>query len=75
MKNSEQEYVGKVFVVVRRMRRCLICDGLFTRTKAAEHALIACSPPTKESKQYAAYTDPCSPFLPPIESSSSPGQA
>jgi hypothetical protein len=74
MKNSQPECVGKVFVVVRGMRRCLICDGIFTPKEAANHAMTFCCPPTK-SEQGAAYTDPCSPFLPPIKSSSLPGQA
>jgi hypothetical protein len=74
MKETRDETVGKIFIVVRGMRRCLICDSVFTPREAANHAITLCCPPTK-SEQGAAYTDPCSPFLPPIDSSSSPGQA
>jgi hypothetical protein len=75
MKNSQPECVGKVFLVFRGVRRCLICDGLFTPREASDHAVTLCYPPTKGREQGAAYTDPCSPFLPPIDSSSSQGQA
>jgi len=74
MNSRNSEPVGKVFVVVGGMRRCLICDGMFTRREAANHAMTLCCPPTN-SEQGAAYTDPCFPFLPPIKSSSLPGQA
>jgi len=49
MKQDQVEIVGKVFVVVRGGRKCLICDGEFTRNEAAEHALTTCYPHTKES--------------------------
>jgi hypothetical protein len=75
MNKMQIETVGKVFVVVRGMRRCLICESVFTPTEAAKHAATPCYPPTKGREQGAAYTDGCSPFLPPIESSSSLGQA
>ena len=42
MKQTQIESVGKVFLVVRGMRRCLICDSLFTRRGAAEHAGTLC---------------------------------
>src|ERR1700733_5230029 len=74
MNQMQIETVGKIFIVVRGMRRCLICDGVFTPREAANHAMILCCPPTK-SEQGAAYTDPCSPFLPMIASLSLPGQA
>jgi hypothetical protein len=45
----DAERVGKVFVVVGGMRRCLVCDGIFTTREAAEHAVIPCHPTTKES--------------------------
>jgi hypothetical protein len=44
MTDTQIEIVGKVFVVVRGMRRCLICNSLFTRKGAGEHAGIACFP-------------------------------
>jgi hypothetical protein len=75
MNSTNSEQIGKVFIVTHGVRQCLICDGLFTREAAAKHASTPCCPPTKEREQGAAYTDGCSPFLPPIESSSSLGQA
>lgn len=38
------DQVGKVFVVVQGMRRCLICEGMFTRQAAAKHAMTICAP-------------------------------
>jgi hypothetical protein len=39
MKQDQVEIVGKVFAVVGPdMRQCLICDAIFTRQGAAEHA-------------------------------------
>lgn len=75
MNKCQIETVGKVFIVVRGMRRCLICERVFTPSEAADHATTPCYPPMKESGQRAAYTDPCSPSLPMIASSSSQGQA
>jgi hypothetical protein len=42
MNRTQIETVGKVFVVVGSMRRCLICDGMFTPRQSAEHAGTAC---------------------------------
>ena len=37
--------IGKVFIVVGQdVRKCLICDQLFTRRAASEHATAACQP-------------------------------
>jgi hypothetical protein len=39
------DQIGKVFIVVGLdVRRCLICDGVFTRHGAAEHAGSVCRP-------------------------------
>lgn len=39
------DQIGKVFIVVGQdVRQCLICDGVFTRHGAAEHANAGCSP-------------------------------
>jgi hypothetical protein len=35
---------GKVFRVEQGMRRCMVCDQLFTRDSAAQHANVACWP-------------------------------
>ena len=75
MKQDHLEFVGKVFVVVGSMRRCLICDGMFTPTQAANHATIPCCPNNPDAEQDKGTLDPCFPFLPPIDSSSSQGQA
>lgn len=37
------DQIGKVFIVVARdERKCLICDCVFTRQGAAEHADVVC---------------------------------
>ena len=42
------DQVGKVFVVVgQRVRKCLVCEELFTRRAASEHAAVPCVPGTK----------------------------
>jgi len=46
MNKMQIETVGKVFVVVRDMRRCLICDRIFTASEAAKHATEPCCPAT-----------------------------
>jgi len=43
MKQDRVEFVGKVFVVVGGMRRCLVCDRVFAPTQAAKHATVPCS--------------------------------
>jgi hypothetical protein len=39
------EHVGKVFIAIQGMRRCLICDQLFSREESREHADARCQPP------------------------------
>jgi hypothetical protein len=37
------ERIGKVFVAVgQSVRQCLVCEQLFTRRAASEHAKVAC---------------------------------
>ena len=40
--NADQ--IGKMFIVVRQERQCLILDGMFTRRSAAEHVELVCDP-------------------------------
>jgi hypothetical protein len=43
--SRNDEVVGKIFVALSQdMRQCLICDGVFTRQGAAEHADAVCHP-------------------------------
>jgi hypothetical protein len=42
MEQQQIEVVGKVFEVIGEKRRCLVCEGTFTPTQAAAHALIPC---------------------------------
>jgi hypothetical protein len=43
--SKHTDRIGKVFVVVGQdVRRCAICEGVFTRKAAAEHADLLCSP-------------------------------
>ena len=61
MNGRDSEQVGKVFVVVRGMRRCLICDDMFTPMQAANHALTICYPTSADSERDEGTLDPCSP--------------
>ena len=74
-KRQQIEMIGKVFVVTCGIRRCLICDSVFTPKQAAEHSATICVPAITEAETDEGTLDPCSPFLPPIDSSSSQGQA
>jgi hypothetical protein len=39
--------IGKVFFVVGQdVRRCLVCEQVFTRRAASEHATVPCIPGT-----------------------------
>ncbi len=40
---------GKVFRIEQGMRRCMVCEELFTRDSAAEHANVACRPEKQPS--------------------------
>ncbi len=74
MKQSQIENVGKIFVVVGGMRRSLICDGVFTPHKLPimrDHVFSD----QHGSEQDEGTLDPCSPFLSPIDSSSSQARA
>ncbi len=43
------DQIGKVFVVVGQdVRRCLVCEGTFTRRTAFDHATVPCVPGTKK---------------------------
>ena len=45
---ARTDQVGKVFVVVgQRVRKCLVCEELFTRRSASEHATVPCMPGNK----------------------------
>jgi hypothetical protein len=46
------DQTGKLFRVEQGMRRCLVCEELFTRVAAARHAQIACSPKTEVGSEY-----------------------
>jgi hypothetical protein len=41
--STRTDQIGKVFIAVGQdLRQCLICDGMFTRKGAAEHANTVC---------------------------------
>ena len=45
---ARTDQVGKVFIVVgQRVRKCLVCEELFTRRSASEHATVPCMPGTR----------------------------
>jgi hypothetical protein len=42
---ARTDQVGKVFIAVgQRVRKCLVCEELFTRRASAEHAKVICYP-------------------------------
>ncbi len=44
---ARTDQVGKVFLVVgQRVRQCLVCEELFTRRAARDHAMVPCMPGT-----------------------------
>lgn len=44
----QTDQVGKVFIIVGlSVRKCLVCEELFTRRSASEHATVPCVPGTK----------------------------
>ena len=49
---GNDESYSKVFVVcgegaqLRRLRRCLICDQVFSRQDSFEHSKFPCNPPS-----------------------------
>ncbi len=64
MNNMPSEHVGKVFVVVRGMQRCLICDRMFAPSEAAEHATEPCRPaPDHRNTNAAEQTSYISPTM------------
>jgi hypothetical protein len=74
--SASPDKIGKVFCAFKKhLRLCLICEEVFTMQGSAAHATTQCYPHTKESEPDDGTLDPCSPSLPQIESSSSPGRA
>jgi hypothetical protein len=56
--SRNDEVVGKIFVALSQdMRKCLICDGVFTRQGAAEHAGTICQPSAGDSGIYGGSDD------------------
>jgi hypothetical protein len=46
---TRSDQIGKVFVVLGQdMRKCLICDEVFTRKGAAEHTAMVCCPASRK---------------------------
>ena len=50
-KQQQIEMIGKVFVVTCGIRRCLICDRVFTPKEAAEYATTVCYPSSEDSSR------------------------
>jgi len=45
------DQVGKVLVVVgQRVRKCLVCEELFTRRASAEHSKVICYPAVPDAR-------------------------
>jgi hypothetical protein len=47
---AQADRTGKVFFVNQGMRKCLICERVFTREASAEHSMVACSPAVPEAR-------------------------
>jgi hypothetical protein len=46
---APDDRIGKPFLVLGQgIRRCLVCEQLFTRREAPRHATVACYPRTCE---------------------------
>jgi hypothetical protein len=46
------DQIGKPFLVLGQgIRRCLVCDELFTRKEAPAHATVVCYPRPCESEE------------------------
>lgn len=57
-RSARTDQVGKVFIVVgQRIRRCLVCEELFTRRAASEHAAVPCVPGTKVQPGRKSHAD------------------
>jgi hypothetical protein len=49
--STRTDQVGKVFVVVgQRVRKCLVCEELFTRRASAEHSKVICYPAVPDAR-------------------------
>jgi hypothetical protein len=49
--SAPSDQIGKVFIVVGEdVRKCLICDGVFTKQGSAAHADAVCHPPNGNSE-------------------------
>lgn len=49
--------MGKVFKVEQEMRRCLVCEELFTPRAAANHTDVVCIPKMKVSSHYGCQAE------------------
>ena len=58
MEQHQIEVVGKVFLVVGDTRKCLVCEGVFTPTQAANHAATICYPNNPDAEQDERKSDP-----------------
>jgi hypothetical protein len=47
---AQADRTGKVFFVNQGMRKCLICERVFTREASAEHSTVACTPAVPEAR-------------------------
>jgi hypothetical protein len=47
--STRADQIGKVFLVVgQNVRKCLVCEQLFTRRASAEHAKVVCIQPISD---------------------------
>jgi hypothetical protein len=58
---------GKVFAILgKNMRMCLVCEVVFMRLAAREHAKVTCRPPVAQKNDYVPPYSICVSFAPPI---------
>ena len=55
------DQIGKPFLVLGQgIRKCLVCEQLFTRREAPGHATVACYPRRQGGQSYATFE--CGPW-------------
>ncbi|MGA9899682.1 MAG: hypothetical protein WBQ09_16400 [Terriglobales bacterium] len=54
------DQIGKVFIALSQdMHQCLICEGVFTRHAASEHANVACYPVAPYMRTITVFMNAC----------------
>ena len=52
--SASYDRIGKPFLVMAgNVRKCLVCEALFTRQEAPQHSRVVCYPPEPEESRDA----------------------